>query len=296
MTTNELHKKLTEAYSAENLNRITVTLIGLYKEQQSGTLRQIAEMISESVDIVIDDEGRYFSKLMMFYHPDRGDYHRKEIDRLAADLNHDGLLGYAHILLLGRIEEIATTLASMEDIDYSPVYEWDINLEGFTIIQDKAAFNQEKKPETSSRIKYYTFYDAVKMRLYGKTTTEIPTYYFEDIEEFELAQSGINDLDGVQYCIHATSLDLSDNAINDITLLWGLTSLEELNLSDNSIEDIDTLANLRNLRTLYLSNNAVRDVSPLLKLCKLEYVELNGTRVPRAQVNELEEAGVTVAV
>jgi hypothetical protein len=71
------------------LNRITVTLIGLYKEQQSGTLRQIAEMISESVDIEIDPEGRYFSKLMMFYHPDRGDYHRKEIDRLAADENHD---------------------------------------------------------------------------------------------------------------------------------------------------------------------------------------------------------------
>ena len=296
MTTQELHTKLREAYAPENLNRITVTLIGLYKEQQTDTLRQIAEMISEAAEITIDPEGRYFSKLMMFYHPDRGDYHRKEIERFAAELNHDGLLGYAHILLLGRIEEIASTLASMEDIDYSPVYEWDVNLEGFTIIQDKTAYPQEKKRDTTSRIHYCTFYNAIKMRLYGKTTTDIPSYYFEDIEEFELAQSGINDLDGIQFCIHTTSLDLSGNAIDDISLLWGLTRLEELNLSDNRIEEIDAIANLRNLKSLDISNNAVKDISPLLNLGKLEYVELAGTRVSRAQISALEDAGVTVGI
>ncbi|NJK86240.1 MAG: hypothetical protein HC906_09970 [Bacteroidales bacterium] len=116
MNINELHIKLKEAYSNQNLNKISVTLIQLYKNQQFSTLGQIAEIIQDSVKITIDAEGKYFSKLMMLYHPDRGDYHRLEIDRLAKENNYDGLLNYSHILLLSRIDEIASTLESEEDI------------------------------------------------------------------------------------------------------------------------------------------------------------------------------------
>jgi hypothetical protein len=294
MNTSELHTKLKEAYSNQNLNKITVTLINLYKEQQFGTLRQIAEMISETIDIVIDPEAKYFSKLMMLYHPDRGDFHRNEIEKLAAKNDHDSLLGYAHILLLGRIEEIATTMANYEDIDYSPVYTWDFNTDGFTIINDQDTALSEKKHNPGKINSRLTFYDAIKIRMYGKTTVGFPPHYLEDLEEFELAQSSINDLDGVQYCIHAITMDLSGNAISDISLLWGLTLLEELNLADNKLEDIDYLANLRNLRTLYLSNNAVKDVTSLFNLNKLEYIDLSGSKVPNTQVKELEELGVTV--
>ncbi len=295
MTTAELHTKLKEAYSNQNLNKITVTLINLHKDQQYGALHQIAEMISESVAIIIDPEAKYFSKLMMLYHPDRGDFHRNEIEKLAVNNNHDGLLGYAHILMLGHIEEIATTLASYEDIDYSPVYEWDMNLDGFTVINDKEP-HTEKKYTFRTHKRNYTFYDAIKIRQFGKTTIGFPTHYLEDMDEFELSQSGINDLDGIQYCIHATAMDLSGNAISDISLLWGLTLLEELNLADNKIEEIETLANLRNLRTLDLSNNAVKDISVLLHLNKLAFVELTGSKVSQAQIRELEESGVTMVV
>jgi hypothetical protein len=296
MNTAELYIKLKDAYSGQNLHRITVTLINLYKDQQFGTLRQITEMINESVEIPIDEQARYFSKLMMLYHPDRGDIHRNEIDRLAAEQDHEGLLGYAHILLLNRIEEIATNLSSIEDIDYSPVYEWDVNLEGFTIVQDKDTLQPEKKQFTGKHRRGYTFYEAVKMRMYGKTSVGFPPHYFEDLDEFEMAVSDINDLDGVQYCIHATSLDLSGNDIQDISPLWGLTQLEELNLSDNRIREADTLANLRNLKTLDLSNNGIRDISPLMNLGKLEYVDLSGCKVSALQIKQLEEMGVTVAL
>src|SRR5512145_1463821 len=163
MNITDLHQKIKEAYSNPNLNRITVTLIALYKEQQMGTLKQIAEMISESVDIIIDQEGRFFSKLMMLYHPDRGDFHRNEIDRLAALDDHDGLLGYSHILMLGRIEEIAASLSSYEDIDYSPVYEWDVNLEGFTVINSREPENTAMQKENTKRKTNCSFYDAVKI-------------------------------------------------------------------------------------------------------------------------------------
>jgi hypothetical protein len=294
MNTTELYDKLKEAYSNQNLNKITVTLINLYKDQQFGTLSQIVEMISDSVEIAIDPDNRFFSKLMMLYHPDRGDFHRNELDRMAANQDHDGLLGYAHILMLGRIEEIAVTLSSYEDIDYSPVYEWDVNLEGFTIINIREPALSGNKFQARKHRKGYSFYDAVKIRMYGKTNVEFPPHYLEDMDEYELSQSGINDLEGVQYCLHALVMDLSGNSINDISLLWGMTQLEELNLSDNKIEDIDALANLRRLKTLDLSNNPVRDVSILLNHNKLEYLDLTGSKVPLNQIRQLEDLGITI--
>jgi Leucine-rich repeat (LRR) protein len=296
MTLTELHSKLKDAYAVQNLNKITVTLIRLYKDEQFGTLRKIAEMISESVDFSANSDARYFSKMMMLYHPDRGDFHRSEIERLASSGNYDGLLGYSHILMLGKIEEIAATLSDYEDIDYSPVYEWDINLDDFTIINTKSDILTENAVHFAAAPAEYSFYEGVQMRMYGDITTGFPTYYLEDLDEFELSQSGINDLDGIQYCKHAVVMDLSDNAINDISLLWDLSSIEELNLSDNRIEDIDALANLRNLKTVNLANNCISDVSYLLHLPNLEMVNLTGTRVPQSQVEELEEAGITVII
>jgi hypothetical protein len=295
MKITELYGKLKEAWANQNLNKISVTLIRLYKERQFESLGQIAAMISDVVNITVDPEARYFSKLMMLYHPDRGAFHRNEIDRLASENDYDGLLGYSHILLLGRIEEIASTLASYEDIDYSPVYEWDIQADGFTIINDQSGAAREKTTGGRKSRSHYTFYDAIKIRMYGKTKIEFPAYYLEDQEEFELSGSEINDLDGVQYCTHAIALDLSGNTISDISLLWGLSLLEEINLADNQLEDIDTLSHLTNLRIIDLSYNAIKDISPLMNLGKLEYVDLTGTKVSRKQKAELEELGVTIA-
>ncbi len=295
MKVRELYSKLLEAWSNQNLNKITVTLINLYKNQQYGTLKQIASMISETMDFAIDSEARYFPKLMMLYHPDRGDFHRNEISRLAAANDYDGLLTYSHILMLNRIEEIAVTLTSYEDIDYSPVYEWDFQADGFTIVNDQTANDPEKTTRRSNIRTHVNFYDAVKIRMYGKTRIEFPTWYLENEEEFELSGSDINDLEGVQYCVHVKILDLSGNLINDLCPLWPLTLLEELNLADNRLEDIDTLSHLSNLRILDLSNNAIRDISPLMELGRLEYVDLSDTKVPAKQIAELEELGVTVA-
>jgi hypothetical protein len=294
MNTTELHSKLKEAYCNQNLNKISVILISLYRDQQLGTLSRIAEMISGSVDIHIDSGGKFFSKLMMLYHPDRGDFHRNEIDRLALNNDHEGLLGYTHILMLNRVEEIAATLTSYEDIDYSPVYEWDINLDGFIIINSRDPIQPEKTRHKRPAKRNLDFYNAIKIRMYGTTSVSLLPHYLEDLEEIELALSDISDLEGVQYCIHTTSLDLSGNAIHDISLLWGLTQLEELNLADNRLADIDSLSNLRNLKAVNLANNSIRDISPLFYLNKLELADLSGLKLPGDQIAGLEEQGVTV--
>lgn len=285
---------LQEAYTISNLNKISVTLINLYKTQQYTILQKLSEIISEYVPVDISAEGKGFSKLMLLYHPDRAGYHINEINRLTDQNNFDGLLGYSHIFKLERIEEIASLLNSYEDIDYAPVYEWDIETEGFSVVTDSQPA-EVIKTKTSTELIGYAFYDAIKIREYGHTDIEYPSIYLEDIEEFELSSSDINDLDGVQFCINARAIDVSNNRISDLTPLTGLTNLEELDLSDNQIGYIDGLSNLTKLKSVLLANNYIEDISPLFELSDLEYADLSGNKIDAEQIDMLRESGVTVS-
>jgi len=287
MTIQELYQKLEQAYTIKNLNSISLTLINLYKDKQFSILQKIAEIIEDFFEIEISSNGKGFSKLIMLYHPDRLNYYLNEINLLFRNNNYDELLSHSHILKLERIEEISDSLNSYEDIDYSPVYDWDINTDGYSIINDT-----EKSRKVHTKNIGYNFYDAVKMRQYGNTDIEFPSYYLEDIEDFELSSSDINDLDGIQYCKHVRVLDLSDNRIVDLELLESLGLLEELNLSDNNIENIDSVGYLVNLKRLYISNNNLIDISPLLELENLNYIELSGNKIPKEQIEELINLGV----
>lgn len=293
MTIKELHQALLEAYTVSNLNTISLTLIKLFKNQQYTILQKISELISDLVIIHIADDGKGFSKFMMLYHPDRAGFHIQEINKLRDQDNFDGLLEYAHILRLEKIEEIASTINSYEDIDYKPVYEWDLDTEGFTIIN----VNETAEPirtSTHTKLIGHTFIDAIKLREYGDMDTEFMTSFLGEIDEFELSASDLIDLDGVQFCIHARSLDLSDNRITDLSPLIGLKELEELNLSYNEIGIIDELSYLKGLKSVLLSNNYIEDISPLFELENLEYVELSGNKINIDQINKLTEIGVTV--
>jgi Leucine-rich repeat (LRR) protein len=299
MDISSLRQTLLEAYTVKNLNKISLTLINLYKEKQFGILQKIADIISELVFIEMGENGKGFYKFMMLYHPDRSEVHCREINRLADTSDFDRLLGYTHILKLERIEEIAGSLDSYEDIDYSPVYEWDVSTEGFRTFTDSDEDEDEvdNEPSGSDRQnKGFSLYDAVKMRMYGDTEIEYPTYYLEDWEEFELSASEINDLDGIQYCVHVKNFDLSDNNIHDLTLLSTLIALEELNLADNNIRYIDAIGYLKNLHSVNLSNNRIEDIGPLFRLENLEFADLAGNKISASQLKSLQEAGVTINV
>jgi hypothetical protein len=289
MKTTTLQQDLLNAYTVENLNNISLILIRLYKDRQFSVLRKIAAIINEFVEIEIKDDGKGFSKFMMLYHPDRVRFHLDVINGLAQQDDHVGLMQYSHILLLKEIEEIATNLDGFEDIDYSPVYEWDFEAAGFSVVND---FEPPKK--TKTRVVGCDFYDAVKKRNFENTSFNYPPYYLQDLDEFELSSCGIINLDGVENCIHAQEMDLSDNMIFDLDLLAGLSRLETLNLSDNEIENIDPLSNLMNLKTLFLSNNRISDISPLFDLPRLEYVNISGNKVDACQIATLVELGVEI--
>jgi len=290
--TNDLSIRLLGAWSEVNLNKIARNLIRLYKEKEYEKLNIISGMLSEWVEIVIEPDGKGFAKIISLYHPDRGDYYRGLISLAAKQEDMATLARFEHIFVVENIEEIAANIESFEDIDYHPEYEWDVKDTGFSYFQDK-----KKKPRNGkqkARSDGYSFYEAIQIRQYGDISTTFPTYYLEDMDEIELSESEIDDLDGVEYCIHTVSLDLSFNRIYDLLPLASLSCLQELNLSNNRIEYIDDISNLQQLRSIDLSNNSIGDILPLLEIATLEYADLTGNNVSKLQIDELREMGVTV--
>jgi hypothetical protein len=290
--TKDLSERLLAAWSEANLNKITRNLIRLYKEKEFEKLNIISGMLSEWVEIVIEAEGKGFAKIISLYHPDRGDYYRGLINLAAMQGDALTLARFEHIFVIQDIEEIAANIESFEDIDYHPEYEWDVKDTGFSYFQDK-----KKKPRNGkrkARLDGYSFYEAMQIRQYGDIETTFPTYYLEDMDEVELSESEIDDLDGVEYCIHTISLDLSFNRIYDLSPLVGLGSLQELNLSNNRIEYIDEISNLQQLKSIDLSNNSIGDILPLLEIETLEYADLTGNKISPDQIKVLRDIGVTV--
>lgn len=295
MTIKELYNELSEAYSVNNLNSISLTLINLFKSKQFAVLQKIADIISEFTDIRIGNDGKGFSRLMMLYHPDRAMYHMTEINRLAAENNLEDLKRYSHILKLERLGELAASFQSFEseDIDYSPVYDWDMSdleEEGFRIFD----VNEPVDKLADFKKNGCSFYDALKIREFGDPEANYPLYYLEEMEDFEMSSYGINDLDGIQLCVRARTMNLSNNKISDLMPITELSELEELDLSDNQLGFIDEISFLKSLRSISLSNNCIKDISPLFGLSNLEYVNLAGNKIDHDQIVRLSAQGVTV--
>ncbi|RLD79022.1 MAG: hypothetical protein DRJ07_12365, partial [Bacteroidetes bacterium] len=105
----ELYKEIIKAYSDKNLNQISGKLISLFQSKNYGKIREIANKISKYVTIDEDKDAKCFSKLIMFYHPDKGNLFRKSINTLYSANDFESLSRYSHILLMDNIENIVVT-------------------------------------------------------------------------------------------------------------------------------------------------------------------------------------------
>jgi Leucine-rich repeat (LRR) protein len=295
MNLKELYTKLKEAYSDENLNIITGKLIDLYKNKNFEQIREVANRISKYFSIKEEKDAKCFSKLVVLYHPDKGELFRKEIKKHYFENNFENLTKFSHIFLLKGIESIAIKSVN-EDIEYRPEYEWDsTQSEGYHFYETDLDESIEEEDFIVSDYEK-SFYNAIKLREYGNLNIEFPSYYLEDIDEFELSNYGIESLDGIEHCKHTVILDLSNNEIADISELWCLNKLEELYLANNQIGYIDALSSLLKLRVIDLSGNQIDDISPLSELDNLEYVNLVGNNIPQCDINKMKEKGIIVII
>ncbi len=89
------------------------------------------------------------------------------------------------------------------------------------------------------------------------------------IEKIESKNRNISNLDGLQYCINLSLLNLNGNQISDISALSNLINLRYLYLEGNRISDISSMKKLTKLIGARLGNQKI----------KLEKITLNSTKV-----------------
>ena len=91
--------------------------------------------------------------------------------------------------------------------------------------------------------------------------------------------ASISSIEGAQYLINVTSLDLFVNQIDDISAISGLTNLTSLNLKDNQIEDISAVSGLTNLTSLNLEENQINDISAIYGLTNVTSLNLSENQI-----------------
>ncbi len=291
MKLSEKHQRLLAAYSGENLNLISAKLIELYKNKNYSTLFEI----SNKVGINEDQPAKCFSQLIKLYHPDRGEQHRNEIERIIQQERYSLLKAYDHILTID-INSMQVKPYVDDDIDYNPEYVYDDGYTGFdadgNYVEDLD--NRHAKEEEPDESYEPTFYNILKLRLYGHIDIEIPPYYLHDHDEVEITNHDMEYLDGIEHCIHARKINLSQNLLTDLSGLVSLQHIEELNLSDNNISYLDALSNLSKLKKLNIADNQIEDLTPLYELEHLSIINIEGNDVPDEQIEYLNELGVVV--
>lgn len=294
----ELYKELNGAYSDENLNLITGKLILLYKNRNFDKIREIAGRVLKSRETLEEKDAKLFSRLIMMYHPDKGEQLRNRIRQLYHSRDIENLNKYAHVLLISDIEEISVHFPD-QDIDYNIEYSWDYGNGDEFFFDDPDLFFDSEDMFINGFESYFTernFYHALRIRGYGTQGKSHPWIYVNYLEELDFSRNGLESLDGVEHCAHTRYLDVSSNELSDISKIAYLEYIEELYLENNMIASAEPLGNLVNLRILDLSGNYINDISPLMNLRNLEFVNITGNPVPAYQVENLRLKGVLVMV
>ncbi|MBN2697979.1 MAG: leucine-rich repeat domain-containing protein [Bacteroidales bacterium] len=290
----ELYRALKEAYTEENLHRISSTIIDLFRERQYGALKYIQKLVDNHTPCDGETINRVFSKLIMLYHPDRLNQAIRFIEAAKQNGDFEALYSHAHILPLLRLkpDELPVS-AFVEEEDLAADFGWDTDSAGFYGEEEELEYGDswygEDDPFTRNG-----FLSAVKRKIYGSLNVDFPVTLLEDLEEIEMAEYEIEHLEGIEFCRYARVVDLSNNNLTDITELRELVRIERLYLSNNHIGYIDALYHLTELQFLDISFNDIDDLSPLFDLEALEYVNVIGNRIPSWQLEKLQLKGVTV--
>jgi len=290
ITDHTLYRQLKNAYTSENLTKISEQILRLYHHKQYEPLRALASAIG----VPEHYEGRQLlAKLMMLYHPDRLGHYQRSLE--SDSMNDRRLADIRHILIALRTISLfeADTATARQDRDP------DLPEEEHVWEDPEEACDPDTPEDDAGRDLYYgendnSFYTLFKKSMYGRTNIILPSCLLEDIDELELANRGIDSLEGLAYCRHLVTLDLSGNTLTNLEGMEGLGCLEELYVAENRIGYIDALSYLGRLRILDLSGNEVDDLSPLLELEHLELVNLSENPVPQNQIDLLKARGCLV--
>lgn len=274
--------RLINAYSVQNLNKISSALIAAYRRREFEYLLSLCRNLGQKTgDRTINE---LFSALIMQFHPDR---RMCVIDQIRKDCTE------------GQTEKgqsFESIFSVLDFIDLHPAPSA-ASCSGKQPAADSSArtapFRNTARHRKSDM--FHDFISALKQKEYGNLDV---TYHILDLQnlegDLELSGYSMIDLSGLEHCEYLTALNLSYNNIHDISQLSSLTLLEHIDLSFNRITHVDALSGMSYLRTADLSFNEICDLSPLMNLEQLEYINCAGNRVPESQRYWFQKRGVII--
>ena len=296
MEIKELYTNLKQAYTEDNLGRISGRIIDMFRDHKYDALRAVQKVVNEFMPCDEEKVNKVFARLIMIYHPDRLSQSLTQLEQAYERGDFEELYTMSHILNVQNLEPEQVTVSSIiTDEDLAEEFGWDNSADGFSYFMDQDGYNQE---EEDNDLDYTnrSFLTALKRRVYGNLNVDFPMYLLEDLEEIEMADYEIEFLDGIEACRYVRVVDLSNNNLTDLTDLQHLHQVERLYVANNHIGLIDPLSNLTVLQVLDISYNDVDDLSPLFELSHLSYLNVMGNRIPAWQLEKLQLKGVTVVV
>lgn len=108
----------------------------------------------------------------------------------------------------------------------------------------------------------------------------------EDLESLtvvSLSGKGIKDLEGLEYAVNITDLDLDINEITDLTPLKKLSKIHTLSLKANKISSIEELSTLKELKYLEISWNQVSSLDVVKQLPRLIELKADHNQISNVQ-------------
>jgi Leucine-rich repeat (LRR) protein len=293
METGELYSNLKLAYTAENLGAISGRIIGMFREKKHDALLAIQKVVNGYTPCEEEKINKVFSRLIMFYHPDRLSQNLKQLDQAYCNDDFETLYSMSHILTVQNLEPEHVVVSSViTEEDLAEEFGWDDDADGYSYFMYDKDYEEDAFEDSDYDLR--TFLTVLKRRVYGNLNVDFPVYLLEDLEEIEMADSELEDLDGISACRFARAIDLSNNSLTDISELGELRQVERLYLSNNQIGLVDALDNLTVLQVLDISYNDVDDLSPLFELTHLSYLNVMGNRIPAWQLEKLQLQGVSI--
>jgi len=294
-----LYNELIKNVSGSSLKEISIEVINRYKRRDRRFIASLAESIGISSAGL--EMSSLFSRIIQLYHPDKLSRITADIEEYYSTGDTAALLRMKNIYLVDLKRNIAIPDYAFDDEneyifdeaggDYEEFSEFDEFYGGDEkgADPDDEFFDEDEGDE-------YGFIEAVNDLYLGNLDYELSVSDLQNLEgELDLSGFDIDDLEGAQYCINITRLNLSGNRLVKTVPLSALKGLEALYLSENCIDDISALASLESLAELDISFNQVEDISVLLELPALAYVNLIGNPVKTQDVIEkLGARGVIV--
>lgn len=295
-----------DAFTAENLSRVSAYLIRAFREGAHDTLLRLAALAG----VQSAAPGAAFSALIKAFHPDRIRHYKELI--LTGDIG--ALPDLAGILHAISTEESPAARRARHRADAEAAFrrqpesgpvqseeETDYDEGDFDEIREREWIDADEAEDAQNEEGFAdfagdelrSFVDAVKLKEYGSLDVQYTPGILRSLEGMlDLSDFEIDTLEGAEYCENVEVLNISGNRITDLAVLSQMTSLRELYAAGNAIESLEGLTGLSKLRVLDVAGNQIEDLSVLP--AEIEVLNIAGNPVPEEQKEALRQKGVIV--